>query len=90
MMFNPAKLPLWALRLCHTQRNPTFDTVWPASPEEGLLQSLALWDLGHLHWLASFRQEHSDKSGQEVEQLAYDSAITWHDVRNRLTFHTSS
>ena len=91
MIFNQAKLPLWAQRLRHTQRSPTLDTVsWPASPEEGLLQSLALSDLGHRHWLASLRQEHPDKSAQEVEQLAYDSATKWQDVRNRLTFHISS
>ena len=91
MIFNPAELPLWARRLRHTQQDPILDTTaWPASPEEGLLQSLALSDLGHRDWLASLRQEHLNKSAQELEQLAYDSATTWQDVRNRLTFHSSS
>ena len=91
MIFNPTELPLWAQRLRRTQRDPIFDaTSWPASPEEGLLQSLALSDLRHRHWLASLRQAHPDKSAHEIEQLAYDSATTWQHVRNRLTFHTSS
>ena len=91
MTFNQAKLPLWAQRLRHTQEVPALNTTsWPASPEEGLLQSLALSDLGHRHWLTSLCQEYPDKSAQEVEQLAYDSATRWQAVRNRLTFHTCS
>ena len=91
MIINQANHPLWAQPLHHDRRDPALTTTpWPASPEEGLLQSLALSDLGHRHWLASLRQEYPDKSAQEVEQLAYDSATKWQGVRNRLTFDRSS
>jgi hypothetical protein len=90
MIVNQAKLPLWAQRLHHNRQDPALRTTsWPASPEEGLLQSLALSDLGHRQWLASLRHENPDKSAQEVEQLAYDSATRWQGVRNRLTFNRS-
>jgi hypothetical protein len=76
-------LPLWAHRL--RRSSPFSDQLrWPASPVEGLRQSIQLSDLGHRQLIASTRLQHPDASTDSVIKLAYDTLATWEQTRSSL------
>lgn len=79
------KLPLWAQRLDRTVADLRH-VQWPATPEEGLRQSLALASLGWRQILDSLRQAHPEASEQEIADQAYRMICGWQRRRDRLTF----
>lgn len=76
-------LPLWAQRL---GRSSSFSKPlsWPATPEEGLRQSIQLSDFGHRQLIASTRLQHPEASADSVAALAYNTVSTWDRVRSSL------
>lgn len=76
-------LPLWAQRL---GRSSPFSgpLSWPATPEEGLRQSVHLSDFGHRQLIASTQAQHPAASANSVATFAYNTVSTWDRVRSSL------
>jgi hypothetical protein len=76
-------LPLWAQRL---RRSSQFSgpLSWPATPEEGLRQSIQLSDFGHRQLIASTRLQHPNASADSVTTLAYSTLLAGEQVRSSL------
>jgi hypothetical protein len=78
-------MPLWLKRLSlvrHELRNQT----WPATPEDGLRETLALADFGWRAILEQVRRDHPTAGGEELQMLAYRMLCRWQRVRDRLRF----
>lgn len=76
-------LPLWAQRL---GRSSPFSGPLssPATPEEGLRQSVQLSDFGHRQLIASTQAQHPEASADSVAKLAYNTVSTWDRIRSSL------
>ena len=76
-------LPLWAQRL---GRSSPFSgpLSWPATPEEGLRQSVHLSDFGHRQLITSTQLQHPEASADSVATLAYNTVSAWDRVRSSL------
>jgi hypothetical protein len=84
-------VPLWAQRL--GRPSPFSGPLsWPATPEEGLRQSVHLSDFGHRQLIASTRLQHPGASADSVTTLAYNTLLAGEQVRSslRLVPRTSS
>lgn len=78
-------VPIWLKRLSlvrHELRNQT----WPATPEDGLRETLALADFGWRAILEQVRRDHPTAGGEELQMLAYRMLCRWQHVRDRLRF----
>jgi hypothetical protein len=85
----PPIRPLW-LRHLDRVRRELHETVWPASPDEGLRQTLALADLGWRQVFDRLRRRHPHASDHELQARAYRDLCRWQRVRDRLKFRLVS
>ncbi|MGH7229673.1 MAG: hypothetical protein ACREIH_10745 [Nitrospiraceae bacterium] len=79
------KLPLWAQRLDRTMTDLRH-VRYPATPEEGLQQALALADLGWRQILDCLRRSNPVVPDQELTDRAYQMVSDWQRIRNNLIF----
>jgi hypothetical protein len=86
---NEQALPLWAQRLGHS-RLLSEPPNWPATPEEGIRQSLALSDLGHRQLMERCRTDHPGISLDAVHDLTYQQICAWQRLRSSLRFRPSN
>jgi len=84
-------LPLWAQRLGRSSRF-SGSLSWPATPTEGLRQSIQLSDFGYRQLIASIQLQHPEASTSSITTFAYNTLSTWEQIRSslRLVPRTSS
>ncbi len=81
-------VPIWLKRLSVVSRELREQT-WPATPEEGLWQSLGLAEFGWRLMLDRLREDHPAASDEELQRLAYTIVCRVQRVRDRLRFRPS-